>query len=134
MPVSFADQVLDNSHGTCYSCSTASQIPSIYHGCPAARPSCRPIVPPACGKSAVGSRIMGTGFDSIKQKGSSQAKRASSSTQKGLFVYLFHNEWYFQFDVIKPFFKIGIGMLQDLPLQPAVVRTLGQRLKRCVTW
>ena len=48
--------------------------------------------------------------------------------------YLFHNEWYFQFDVIKPFFKIGIGMLQDLPLQPAVVRTLGQRLKRCVTW
>ena len=32
-------------------------------------------------------------FDSIKQKGSSQAKRASSSTQKGLFVYLFHNEY-----------------------------------------
>ena len=31
---------------------------------------------------------MRTGFDSIKQKGSSQAKRASSSTQKGLFVYL----------------------------------------------
>ena len=48
--------------------------------------------------------------------------------------YLFHNEWYFQFDVIKPSFIIGINMFQDLPLQPAVVRTLGQRLKRCVTW